>query len=47
LPAALDAAALEFAGLLRHGSAREGIAATVARRAPAWAAPLPPLPDFP
>lgn len=43
----LDAAALEFAGLLRHGAAREGIAATVARRAPAWAAPLPELPDFP
>ena len=47
LPAALDAAALEFAGLLRHGAAREGIAATVARRAPAWATPLPPLPEFP
>ena len=43
----LDDAALEFAGLLRHGAAREGIAATVARRAPAWAAPLPELPDFP
>jgi isohexenylglutaconyl-CoA hydratase len=47
LPAALDAAALEFAGLLRHGAAREGIAATVARRAPAWTVPLPPLPDLP
>jgi len=47
LPAALDAAALEFAGLLRHGAAREGIAATVARRSPAWATPLPPLPEFP
>ena len=47
LAAALDAAAHEFAGLLRHGAAREGIAATVARRAPAWATPLPELPDFP
>jgi len=47
LAASLDAAALEFAGLLRHGAAREGIAATVARRAPAWAVPLPELPDFP
>jgi isohexenylglutaconyl-CoA hydratase len=43
----LDAAALEFAGLLRHGAAREGIAATAGRRAPAWAAPLPELPEFP
>ena len=43
---ALDAAAQEFAGLLRHGAAREGIAATLARRAPAWQAPLPELPDF-
>ena len=42
----LDAAAQEFAGLLRHGAAREGIAATLARRAPAWQAPLPELPDF-
>ena len=47
LAASLDASALEFAGLLRHGAAREGIAATVARRAPAWAVPLPELPDFP
>lgn len=46
LAASLDAAALEFAGLLRHGAAREGIAATVGRRAPAWAVPLPELPDF-
>jgi isohexenylglutaconyl-CoA hydratase len=45
LPAALDAASLEFAGLLRHGAAREGIAATVARRAPSWATPLPDLPE--
>lgn len=47
LAASLDAAALEFAGLLRHGAAREGIAATVGRRATAWAVPLPELPDFP
>jgi isohexenylglutaconyl-CoA hydratase len=43
----LDSAAHEFAGLLRHGAAREGIAATVAKRAPAWAVPVPELPDFP
>ena len=43
----LDAAALEFAGLLRHGAAREGIAATAGRRAPAWTAALPELPEFP
>lgn len=43
---ALDGAALEFAGLLRHGAAREGIAATAARRAPAWRVELPDLPDF-
>jgi len=43
----LDTAALEFAGLLRHGAAREGIAATAGRRAPAWTAPLPELPEFP
>jgi isohexenylglutaconyl-CoA hydratase len=47
LSAALDSASHEFAGLLRHGDAREGIAATVARRAPAWAVPLPDLPDVP
>jgi isohexenylglutaconyl-CoA hydratase len=47
LAASLDAAALEFAGLLRHGAAREGIAATVGRRAPAWAVALPALPGFP
>ena len=46
LGAALDAAALEFAGLLRHGAAREGIAATMAKRAPAWSTPLPAMPDF-
>jgi isohexenylglutaconyl-CoA hydratase len=47
LGAALDAAAQEFAGLLRHGAAREGIAATMAKRAPAWAMPPPDLADFP
>jgi len=46
LAASLDAAAHEFAGLLRHGAAREGIAATRERRAPGWAVPLPELPDF-
>ena len=46
LPAALDSASLEFAGLLRHGAAREGIAATLAKRAPAWAVAVPELPDF-
>jgi isohexenylglutaconyl-CoA hydratase len=43
---ALDDAAREFAGLLRHGAAREGIAASRERRAPAWQAALPELPDF-
>ena len=43
----LDEAAQEFAGLLRHGAAREGIAATLAKRAPAWVVPVPELPDFP
>jgi isohexenylglutaconyl-CoA hydratase len=46
LPRALDAAALEFAGLLRHGAVREGIAAPRDKRAPAWQAAVPPLPDF-
>jgi isohexenylglutaconyl-CoA hydratase len=46
LPAVLDAAALEFAGLLRHGAAREGILATVQKRAPAWRVDVPTLPDF-
>jgi isohexenylglutaconyl-CoA hydratase len=46
LPDALDDAAREFAGLLRHGAAREGIAASRERRAPAWQAALPELPDF-
>jgi isohexenylglutaconyl-CoA hydratase len=43
----LDSAAQEFAGLLRHGAAREGIAATLAKRAPAWAVAVPELPDLP
>ena len=42
----LDSASQEFAGLLRHGAAREGIAATLAKRAPAWAVAVPELPDF-
>lgn len=46
LPATLDAAALEFAGLLRHGDVREGIAAARQKRAPAWHAPVPELPGF-
>ena len=46
LPEALDVAAQEFAGLLRHGAAREGIAAQRERRAPAWRVDLPELPDF-
>ena len=47
LAGALDAAAREFAGLLRHGAAREGIAASRERRPPSWRVDLPPLPDFP
>ena len=46
LPEALDDAAREFAGLLRHGAAREGIAASRERRAPQWRALVPELPDF-
>ena len=46
LPAALDAAALEFAGLLRHGAAREGIAASRDTRPPSWEAAMPRLPNF-
>jgi isohexenylglutaconyl-CoA hydratase len=44
---ALDAAALEFAGLLRQGAVREGIAAARQRRAPAWQAAPPDMPAFP
>jgi isohexenylglutaconyl-CoA hydratase len=47
LAAALDAAATEFAGLLRLGAVREGIAANRARRAPAWTGELPELPELP
>lgn len=46
LPATLDAAALEFAGLLCHGGAREGIGAAREKRPPAWQAAVPGLPDF-
>lgn len=47
LTVALDAAAHEFAGLLRHGAAREGIVASRQRRAPSWQPPPPRLPEFP
>jgi len=47
LGSALDAAAQEFSGLLRHGSVAEGIAASRGRRPPAWTVPLPELPEFP
>jgi isohexenylglutaconyl-CoA hydratase len=46
LAAALDAAARDFAALLRTGSAREGIAASRERRAPAWHTEVPDLPEF-
>lgn len=46
LPAALDSAAVEFAALLRAGTAREGIAATRERRPPAWRVAVPDLPEF-
>ena len=46
LAAALDAAALDFATLLRAGSAREGIAASRERRRPAWHTEVPALPEF-
>jgi isohexenylglutaconyl-CoA hydratase len=46
LPAVLDAAALEFAGLLRHGAAGEGLAAARERRRPAWQLAAPELPSF-
>lgn len=42
----LDAAAVEFAGLLRHGHVREGLAAARERRTPAWRVPPPDLPEF-
>jgi isohexenylglutaconyl-CoA hydratase len=46
LAAALDAAARDFAVLLRSGSAREGIAASRERRRPAWHVAVPALPEF-
>ncbi len=46
LAAALDAAAQDFAELLRAGSAREGIAASRERRPPAWHTAVPDLPEF-
>jgi isohexenylglutaconyl-CoA hydratase len=46
LTAALDAAARDFAALLRSGSAREGIAASRERRPPAWHTAVPVLPEF-
>jgi isohexenylglutaconyl-CoA hydratase len=46
LPAALDAAALEFAGLLRHGAAREGIAASRDKRPRPGRPRCPRLPNF-
>ena len=44
--AALDAAAQDFARLLRTGRAREGIVAGRERRPPPWHTELPPLPEF-
>jgi len=46
LTTALDAAARDFAELLRAGSAREGIAASRERRPPAWHTEVPALPEF-
>ncbi|MGB7740998.1 MAG: enoyl-CoA hydratase-related protein [Steroidobacteraceae bacterium] len=46
LAQALDAAAREFAVLLRAGAAREGIAASRERRRPAWHTEVPALPEF-
>jgi isohexenylglutaconyl-CoA hydratase len=46
LAQALDAAAQDFAVLLRSGSAREGIAASRERRRPAWHTEVPALPEF-
>ena len=46
LTATLDSAAREFAGLLRHGAAREGLAAQRQKRAAAWQVAVPALPDF-
>jgi isohexenylglutaconyl-CoA hydratase len=46
LSQALDAAAVDFAVLLRGGSVAEGMVASRERRAPAWQATLPSLPEF-
>jgi isohexenylglutaconyl-CoA hydratase len=46
LPAALDAAARDFATQLRTGAAQEGIAASRERRAPAWGCAIDQLPEF-
>jgi isohexenylglutaconyl-CoA hydratase len=46
LAAALDAAARDFATQLRTGAAQEGIAASRARRVPAWSCAVTDLPEF-
>jgi len=46
LAPALDAAAQDFAALLRAGSAQEGIAASRERRPPRWHIGVPALPEF-
>jgi len=46
LGATLDQAAQEFAGLLRRGAVREGIAAVRERRPPAWRVDIPELPSL-
>lgn len=46
LASALDAAALDFAVLLRSGRAREGIVAGRERKLPPWHIELPSLPEF-
>jgi isohexenylglutaconyl-CoA hydratase len=46
LATALDAAAQDFAALLRAGSAQEGIAASRERRPPRWQTVVPALPEF-
>lgn len=43
---ALDSAAQEFAGLLRHGKVIEGIASSREKRPPAWRVAVPELPDL-
>jgi isohexenylglutaconyl-CoA hydratase len=46
LAEALDSAAQEFAGLLRHGKVIEGIASSREKRPPAWRVAVPELPDL-